>query len=758
MAVPQFKLTQPGGFTRRIHFPGSELPSWFALASKIQSLYDIPIDKVGVAYQDSDGDEVTLSSEDELQDFYATNKQPETIKFTVQDLRSLRDSHLSSKAGSMTPQNINYRNTFGGEDAVPMAYEVEDEWQRLPHALGGLFGRSTSDSDGFYGAPSSPHAFIEVLDSDVNSVVRDAGKSVDTTMESDLLSSLTTPVMGKGKEIARAEVQPSVTDDISSTGSVLVAEKPVKFPVHVLDVGDEGMAEPVLVESSPAHPIVDSPRSTTMPIQAESTPIAVQPSLPAEEEVKPESVRAEAEELVADPPLPTLDSEQAPPSVSLTSDVAAFLTSLSSVFSSHPELSEGLRNITRNATNGTYWAVHREAVSRAAEELRRSATEEGNRAAGELRQAAEEEAGRRVADALGGLMRLFGDMTGSGQGNGERGLHGSSSPNGGNDASTQPTTVDYGDLNSTNFVPPVAGNGAPLGRPLSWGGHETFPPPPGAPPPPGPPPPPGHLPHRPYGPFRPVPPPPPPPPHFQDHHGPFGPPLGPPHRAHWGSPFWARPPPPAGRRGPPPFSTPWGATGPNDTSTPTDAVGPWTSPSSNETPSPAELRAKVEVAKQNYKREKETYRRAREQRKAAEQKLGTSGERYVSSVQLCMMTLLLIISGRHTQDGAKNGDGGAQSAPVPAPVSHIVSNARGPYPKLEMVSVPHNHRRNASTAADTDAHYTRRITRRLADVNICIHCLIRSFTDVVFFRWVLLRTHIPLCHPESKTFSMSTNQ
>ncbi|KZP04688.1 hypothetical protein FIBSPDRAFT_667278, partial [Athelia psychrophila] len=55
-------------------------------ASKIQSLYDIPVDKVGVSYIDSDGDEVTFSSEDELQDFYATQQPNQTIKLAVQDL------------------------------------------------------------------------------------------------------------------------------------------------------------------------------------------------------------------------------------------------------------------------------------------------------------------------------------------------------------------------------------------------------------------------------------------------------------------------------------------------------------------------------------------------------------------------------------------------------------------------------------------------------------------------------------------------
>jgi len=486
MSFTQFKLTKSGGLTRRIQFPGTEPPSWFTLASKIESLYDIPIEKIGVAYIDNDGDEVTLSSEDELQDFYAAAHKPsDTVKLVVQDLGSLRDSqHLSSsKPGSITPQNTNYRNTFGGPDAVPMSYEVEDDWQRLPHGLGELFGRhNISDSDGFFGAPDSPHAFIEVLDSDANSIVKDAENAADTTMESDLLSSLGTPIAkGKGKSLA--EMQPSVSDDVSSTGSVLVEETPVKLPIHVLNVANEGMLEPVLVDVSPSHPGIDSPGKTSTSIQIESTPVAVPPNLPAEKGKVETTTRAiPAEEEAADPPLPTVDSAQTTThSVSLTSDVAAFLTSLSRVFSSHPELSEGLRNITRNTTNGTYWSAHRDAVSRAAEELRRSATEQSGRAAGELR-VAEEEAGRRVAEALGGFMRLFGDMAA-----GVRGNEGRGTPNGGPDASTQPTTVDYGDMNSTNFVPPPwAGDGTPpLGRPFSWGASERFPPPPGAPPPPG---------------------------------------------------------------------------------------------------------------------------------------------------------------------------------------------------------------------------------------------------------------------------------
>jgi hypothetical protein len=46
------------------------------------------------------------------------------------------------------------------------------------------------------------------------------------------------------------------------------------------------------------------------------------------------------------------------------------------------------------------------------------------------------------------------------------------------------------------------------------------------------------------------------------------------------------------------------------------------------------LRAKVEAAKHTYKREKEMYRRARDERKTAEQKLRTTGGTYVNSLPL----------------------------------------------------------------------------------------------------------------------------
>jgi hypothetical protein len=68
------------------------------------------------------------------------------------------------------------------------------------------------------------------------------------------------------------------------------------------------------------------------------------------------------------------------------------------------------------------------------------------------------------------------------------------------------------------------------------------------------------------------------------------------------------------------------------------------------------------------------------------------------------------------------GDNSAPEVPV-----QIVSNARGPYPQLEMFSVPrrHNthpghgssHKRGEKTPEDLTARALSRITKRLADVS-----------------------------------------
>jgi hypothetical protein len=64
MPPVEFKLNKVFDNTRRVQFP--ELPSWAQLANKIYELYDVPARNVGVSYVDHDGDEITISSDQEI--------------------------------------------------------------------------------------------------------------------------------------------------------------------------------------------------------------------------------------------------------------------------------------------------------------------------------------------------------------------------------------------------------------------------------------------------------------------------------------------------------------------------------------------------------------------------------------------------------------------------------------------------------------------------------------------------------------------
>ena len=87
MAPTHFKFISPEGVNRRLSF--SEPPTWSLLASKLHVFYGISLDSVGVSYIDNNNDEITLSSDEKLQDFYKTSHQAgQVIKFAVVDLHA----------------------------------------------------------------------------------------------------------------------------------------------------------------------------------------------------------------------------------------------------------------------------------------------------------------------------------------------------------------------------------------------------------------------------------------------------------------------------------------------------------------------------------------------------------------------------------------------------------------------------------------------------------------------------------------------
>ncbi|KAI6120619.1 hypothetical protein EDD16DRAFT_1459243, partial [Pisolithus croceorrhizus] len=721
-----FKLTKRDGPTRRVQFDTP--PPWILLSSRIASLFDIPGDRVGVSYIDADGDEITVSSDEELRDYYAllfASGAFNTIRLTVLDLGSTRvTTETSSKPQPTKPtasHQAPFRNTFGGPDAFPLVFEVDDEWQNLPKDIGSLFlHKDTLDS---------PHAFVEVLDSDASNSRCGEDESRDgRTVRSH--SPIPVPVVEtsaeKGKGKAREDLQPKVEDDDASSidsvsGSVFGGRMSPKPPVHVFDVSGVDIFEKA-DESSAQNGVAT-------PAQAQSTPVFSEQTL---KDVHSTDVKEPVTLESDDPPLPNIDS--AVPSPSLTHDVATLLNSLSNIIVTHPELGEGIRRIVSNTADGTYWATHRDAISRAAENIQRTAAAEAGRTIEELRRTAEQEAGTRVAEALGRVFRTFSDGAQTRTGDGMQRADNSTAEalNTGERPSTTP-----GD-------PPVQPGRHPhnhrrdhRGSRLDGPNH--------------------HFHHHPrfspfWGPYAPpLPPPPPPPPPPVSiptiPHGPRSWPRPPPHRF-WGRddlrpeprPVVVEPSAPAlGRRT-------YGTDAPelvNVPSSPVTADTPATiqlsrSLNSNADPAPEELRVELEKAKAEYKARKERYRQAKAFRKTSSQRHKEKHDSSLESPDISRQVPELgPVIGAPTNH-VKSSSVEHTPIPVPEPVVvespvipepspganvHIVSNARGPYPQLEMFEVP----RRSLTVGHTGRHHIQFETREQA-----LNRIMRKLSDMGF--------------------------
>jgi len=453
MAPIYFKLKYDG-HTRRISF--QQLPSWTELATKLQTLYDLPLDKLGVSYIDNDNDEITVSSNEELQDFYQSADHPgQTFKFNVVDLSIPKDVVIRPSTN---------RNTFGQDN-----FDFPDsDWQRLPPFSIAEFLSKENASDG-------PHAFVEIMNSDVSGFGKDFG---DTDSE-DGQSTIQPAFLDKGKRKA------SSLFGAASTTSMVAEEAAEKYPVHVLDVNAE-------IPSAAPVPLASKDSNDFMP--AHSTPKVQTLNVDAKKDAGPSGPDIEME----DPPLPSIHPLPTNASPNLSGDVASVLTTLTDVLASHPELSEGIRNIIRNATNGTYWEGHRSAFNQAINEMSQPLQQEEGRSL-------EQQAAQRVADALGGLFRSFS----------------TSAPSAGEQTQPQEGTQ----------VPNNNPQDPPGWGPFFGGGHPIWGRPPMAAMDPGRYPPlpswstmPGHY-----------------KPHFGQHYGPFPPPHGPPPHRHGP---WPMPPPP----------------------------------------------------------------------------------------------------------------------------------------------------------------------------------------------------------------------
>ncbi|KAK2460108.1 hypothetical protein APHAL10511_007874 [Amanita phalloides] len=429
---------------------------------------------------------------------------------------------------------------------------------------------------------------------------------------------------------------------------------------------------------------------TSTPALAESTP---KPSFSAAGNLGAgafESAAAEDIHLIDDPPLPSIE----PDAPSLPDDISNFFSSFSNVISSHPEVSESFRNIILNASNGTYWRAHRVALSHAAAEVTQaSETVMQDSFHGEA------EAGRRVFNALDAVFRTISQAT--------RVRRAGTEPNPLNEAAPDSGTVPRSDVSSSPTQPAAgpddkgsaeAQSGVPkqeqapfVGRSTDW---RSFLAPPFPPPPPSAPN--VHVPRAHTHSFMsslrfPPPPPPPPPPGLA-----FIPPPATGVPSPFPLPEVPSPPEPPRHDFPSPFMR--DELYPGLYSTPG-------SPADPRAAEMAELRAKVHAAKSMYRAEKARYLQEREQARKREKGKDKYG------MELNETGEMRAFEGLQSMIDANEG-----------PVSQVISNARGSFPQLGMISIPgpfspgHRHNSFREGTDDFRSRAVKRICKQLADM------------------------------------------
>ncbi|KAF7303323.1 F-box domain-containing protein [Mycena kentingensis (nom. inval.)] len=232
-----FKLTSGRGLTRRVQFPIP--PSWPELAARINDLFHIPVEHLAATYRDPDGDEITLSSDQELQEFYASASSG-PFKFAVFDLSS---SDVPEKSLPDTPRS-ELRNTFGIDEGLAFDIDPEDGWQRL----------SMPPLSGVYVAtrPEESHAFIQVVDSEAASLNDD-----NVSLSDDTTTDFGRPLdKGKARAVDLSR-EPSVVDDTTATApsrntATPVAPEPVPAAVEepVVETAAEDPTDPPSPQST----------------------------------------------------------------------------------------------------------------------------------------------------------------------------------------------------------------------------------------------------------------------------------------------------------------------------------------------------------------------------------------------------------------------------------------------------------------------------------------------------------------------------
>lgn len=194
-----------------------------------------------------------------------------------------------------------------------------------------------------------PHTFLVEVDDSADISKRSERSEIETERG----ESVSTERRDKGKGKARDNMEVD-GDNTDSTTSIIADETPKKHPVHVYDVSDaEADAESPGTIAGNIHRYLCVNRDIILTLTF------------VDESNASYTAKAVSPKTFPDPPLEAT-GEPAEQTISLTNDLAAFLNNLSSVLSGHPELAEEISTIVRNAWDGSYWASHRKALTRAA--------------------------------------------------------------------------------------------------------------------------------------------------------------------------------------------------------------------------------------------------------------------------------------------------------------------------------------------------------------------------------------------------------
>lgn len=180
-------------------------------------------------------------------------------------------------------------------------------------------------------SPRPPPAFVEVIDTDSS----DSEES-DTEQPA--------PKEDKGKEKEHVDEQ---LEERSAAANVTSAPS-----VH-------GSAEPPAAEAS-VKPDINAFSPSPLP-RHEEIPVQDPPVPQSHSDVHPDP------EIPTTGPLPSEPATNSPPNI--LSDLTKLLQGLTEAFATHPELTEGVRNVIRNVVNGTYLTTQRDSTLQAADQV-----------------------------------------------------------------------------------------------------------------------------------------------------------------------------------------------------------------------------------------------------------------------------------------------------------------------------------------------------------------------------------------------------